>query len=76
MIGRIKTMPRCEGCGFTVEAGVRYCEGCKDKPQFAPKAMIETAPQPEPPYLTQGNFRRLPSAIVEPDDDGVGEVGG
>lgn len=59
----VQSYPRCLGCGFTVDKVGDVCVECADKPQFqgknvAPKAMIETAPQPEPPYLTQGNFAR------------------
>lgn len=46
------TMPRCPGCGYTVEKAGDVCEACAEKPQFqAPKATREMTPQPEPAYL-------------------------
>lgn len=58
--GRLN-MPRCRGCGTSVANHGEVCEVCADKPQFqAPKGMIETGAQPEPPYHREGNFRRQP----------------
>jgi hypothetical protein len=47
--------PRCMGCGTTVPEQGMVCPVCADLPRFngmnvAPKATIETAPQPEPAY--------------------------
>lgn len=51
--------PACVRCGSAVEPGVEYCAVCEDLPRNkAPQASIETAPQKEPPYHTEGNFRR------------------
>jgi hypothetical protein len=42
----------CKGCGSFVEPGQRYCEVCKEKPQFqAPKGSIEVGAQPSPAYI-------------------------
>jgi hypothetical protein len=66
----ITSMPRCIGCGYTVEKQGDVCSACAEKPQFqkptAPKGTIETAPQPEPPYIRQGNFAR-PQPQVDED---------
>lgn len=57
-VSRIYT-PSCRGCGIALPVGVDLCATCADKPQFQPpRGSIETARQPEPPYLRSGNFRR------------------
>lgn len=45
------TMPRCPGCGYTVEKQGDVCEACSMRPQFqAPRGTINLAPQPTPAY--------------------------
>lgn len=61
LAGRVKTTPRCIGCGTSVEEGTNLCEVCKDKPQYqAPKATVQTGAQPTPAYQRpdyEGNFK-------------------
>lgn len=68
----VVSMPRCVGCGFTVEKQGDVCDACAQKPQFqgknpAPIGSIVTAPQPEPPYLTRGNFARPRPQEIDED---------
>jgi hypothetical protein len=72
--GTITSMPRCLGCGFTVEKRGDVCAECAMKPQFqgkptAPQATIVTDPQPTPAYQRadyQGGFARpQPRDIAE-----------
>lgn len=47
--------PNCRGCGTSVAAPGDLCDVCAQKPAFAaPKATIETAPQPDPAYAKGG----------------------
>lgn len=67
LAGRVRTMPRCLGCGTTVGEedkevpGGRVCPVCADKPQYAaPKASMQTGQQPTPAYQRpeyDGNFK-------------------
>ena len=64
---RVARWPQCRGCGTAVEVAGTLCEACEHKPWLAaPKASIQTAPQPEPPYVREGNFRRE-DTNAEPD---------
>ena len=68
-LGTLKVMPNCPGCGTYREDG-SLCPACEEKPQFkgmgaAPTASIVLDPQKEPPYHTQGNFKRLSSSLDE-----------
>lgn len=67
--GTVTSMPRCRGCGFTVEKQGDVCATCAEKPQFAaPKATIVTAPQPTPAYQRpdyQGGFQRPQPEVTE-----------
>lgn len=49
---RLMTMPSCRACGTAVPAGVRFCDApsCQERARrTAPKATIETGPQPQTP---------------------------
>lgn len=61
LAGRVRTMPRCIGCGVSVQEGQTVCEVCAEKPQYqAPKATVQTGAQPTPAYQRpeyEGNFK-------------------
>jgi hypothetical protein len=60
------SQPSCIGCGCSVAARGDLCAFCQMKPQFqAPTATRELAPQSEPKYVREGNFRQLPSEGTE-----------
>lgn len=48
----LTTTPSCGGCGMAVSPGEKFCEVCKQKPQFqAPPATRNLGAQPAPAYL-------------------------
>jgi hypothetical protein len=66
LIRSVVTEASCPGCGTTVSERGKVCEMCAMKPQFQPPpATVALGRQPEPPYHTQGNFRRLPGANTD-----------